>query len=180
MFMKYFLWLSLLLLANSATSTAQNKRFRIEVGLKQAIGLTKGAGSDNSPGIYINSKYRLRHAPLSLNLKVSLDHYTYRLRYYSYQGKWQNHGLRANSLAILPGINRHWTLSNKISWHAGISLGLSFDNLNTGVFNEGFQTHAVLAPQVGIDFWKRVNLSARYYITHPDFTRLMVGIGYTF
>ena len=86
-----------------------------------------------------------------------------------------------STLAIVPGVNYLFPLkTKKVLPYVGLGTGISFDNFGKGVFGHGMHLHPVLVPKVGIQFFKHLDVTFRYYITHPDFDRLMVGIGYTF
>ena len=47
-------------------------------------------------------------------------------------------------------------------------------------FNEGYKLHFAVAPQVGIRFINHINVYLQYYVTHKDFSRLVLGVGYVF
>ena len=62
----------------------------------------------------------------------------------------------------------------------GLGTGVSIDNIDVGVFNEGYKLHFAVAPQVGIRFINHINVYLQYYVTHKDFSRLVLGVGYVF
>jgi len=152
-------------------SSQAQRKFRFGLGLNYPIPIEKGCNDLSYPGIYLNASYRLTdriNVDLGLhgekcasNLDTSIE--------------------ETSTLAIIPGVNYLFPLkTKKVLPYVGLGTGISFDNFGKGVFGSGMRLHPVLVPKVGIQFFKHLDVTFRYYITHPDFDRLMVGIGYTF
>ncbi len=94
--------------------------------------------------------------------------------------QYANSPFNGRSLSLIPSLNYKFPMSEKSSFYAGLGAGISADNMDVGVFNEGCETHFVVAPQIGAEFFRHLNLSAQYNITQKDFCRLMFGVGYVF
>ena len=70
--------------------------------------------------------------------------------------------------------------NESVDSYVGLGTGVSIDNIDVGVFNEGYKLHFAVAPQVGIRFINHINVYLQYYVTHKDFSRLVLGVGYVF
>lgn len=157
-----------------STAFAQDKKISLEVGLNYPIGFQRNGNKENHIGFYANGAYKFYNSPLRANLKLSYDSYTVVKKAQSgspYNGR---------SLSLIPSVNYDFAISSNSVFYAGVGAGLSIDNLDKGVFNEGNQSHFVFAPQIGFKLIKHINISAQYNITHKDYSRFMMGIGYIF
>lgn len=94
--------------------------------------------------------------------------------------EYTNSPFNGRSIVILPAVNYNFPVSSKLEFYAGVGAGVTLDNTDRGVFNTGMKAHAVVAPQVGMNVFKHLNVSAQYSITQKDFSRLMLGVGYIF
>lgn len=158
----------------SVMAFAQEKRVRIEAGLNYPIGLQKEGNEENHIGLYVAGAYRFADSPLSVNLKLSYDSYTV------VQPEYYNSPFNGRSLSLMAAALYHHPVSSKINVYGGAGIGVSVDNTNTGVFNVGHEYHLMVTPQIGVELFKHINVSAQYHISHKDFSRLMIGIGYIF
>lgn len=163
-----------LLLGISCMAFAQKKTFQIETGLTYPIGLEKDGNKENHIGFYANGIYNFSNSPLSAKLRLSYDSYTVVMNEYS------NSPFNGRSVVILPSINYNFPISSQVEFYAGAGVGITLDNMDRGVFNNGKKCHTVFAPQLGVNVIKHFNISAQYNITHKDFSRLMLSIGYIF
>lgn len=162
------------LLGTSCLMFAQKKTVQVEAGLTYPIGLKKDGNKENHIGIYTNGIYNFSNSPLSAKLRLSYDSYTVVMNEYS------NSPFNGRSLVILPSISYNFPTSSKVEFYAGVGAGVSIDNMDRGVLNNGNKCHAVFAPQLGVNIIKHFNISAQYNITNKDFSRLMLGVGYIF
>ena len=93
-------------------------------------------------------------------------------------------GYKENHVGFyLNGIYRFSTNPLSVNLKLGYesyTIGVSIDNIDVGVFNEGYKLHFAVAPQVGIRFINHINVYLQYYVTHKDFSRLVLGVGYVF
>ena len=80
----------------------------------------------------------------------------------------------------MPAANCHFLRNESVDSYVGLGTGVSIDNIDVGVFNEGYKLHFAVAPQVGIRFINHINVYLQYYVTHKDFSRLVLGVGYVF
>lgn len=158
----------------SCMTYAQKKTVQVETGLNYPIGLVKDGNKENHLGFYLKGIYNLSNSPLSAGLKISYESYTVVMNSAYLKP------LNGRSLLIQPAVVYNFPTSSKIECYAGTGLGAGIDNLETGVFNEGHKCHVVISPQVGVNIIKHFNISAQYNITHKDFSRLMVSVGYIF
>ncbi len=164
-----------ILLAIVAHSNAQRK-FSIGIGLNYPIGLERHGYEENRIGYYLDGCYRINDK-LDIDLSVSAEGYTSVFRDY----EWGTTVYDCSSLAIVAGLNRSFALKTQaVKPYIGIGLGSSLDNMGTGVFNEGMRCHLTLVPKAGVLLVKHIHVFAKYYITHPDFQRFIVGLGYRF
>lgn len=164
----------LLLLGFSYMAFAQKRTVQVEAGLTYPIGLKKEGNKENHIGFYANGIYNFSNSPLSAKLRLSYDSYTVVMNEYS------NSPFNGRSFVVLPSINYNFPASSKVEFYAGVGAGVTIDNMDRGVFNNGKKYHAVFAPQLGVNIINHFNISAQYNITHKDFSRLMIGIGYIF
>lgn len=171
--MKTFFTL-LLMLSLSFVAFAQKKTFQVETGINYPIGLVKDGNKENHIGFYINGTYNFHNNPLSAKLKVSYESYTVVMNEYT------NSPFNGRSIVILPALNYNFPLSSQVEFYTGAGVGVTIDNMNRGVFNEGRKYHVLFSPQVGVNIIKHFNISAQYSITQKDFSRLMIGVGYIF
>lgn len=125
-------------------------------------------------GLYLNGIYNIKDNPLSVKLRVSYESYSIVMKEYT------NSPFNGRSIVILPAVNYNFPVSSKLEFYAGVGAGVTLDNTDRGVFNTGMKAHAVVAPQVGMNVFKHLNVSAQYSITQKDFSRLMLGVGYIF
>lgn len=181
--MKHALLL-LLSVAISTLSFAQEKpqkRFQFELGLNSSHPLGKLTTPRPKVLFYLNGTYRLPEKPLSIKLKISFDKYTYSTPFVFYPGI----GLimtktEVRSLTIIPSLNYHWRLHRHVALYTGMGTGVSFGNHDAGVFNAGFKTRLNVAPQVGIELFRHLNVSAQCVLTNNTSSRLMLHLGYMF
>lgn len=154
------------------SAQAQHK-FRFGLGLNYPIPIEEGGNKNSSVSIYLNASYRLTDR-INIDFGVHSENYTTN-RDGRYEGSY--------SLAVVPGANYLFPLkTEKVLPYVGLGTGISFDfdNAYDGFSSPTVRVHPVLVPKVGIQFFKHLDVTFRYYITHPNFDRLMVGIGYTF
>ena len=153
---------------------AQKKTVQIETGLNYPIGFVKDGNKENHIGLYINGIYNFSNSPLSAKLRISYESYTVAMKEYL------NSPFNGRSIVVLPSVSYNFPISSRVAFYAGAGVGVTFDNMNRGVFNNGMECHAVFAPQVGVNIINHFNVSAQYSITQKDFSRLMLGVGYIF
>lgn len=168
------IFLLFLLMCNVSLVSAQEKKFRFELGVNYPIDLRKNGFKESHIGIYLNETYNLSDNPLSVSMKLSYESYTMHITNYS------NNPYNGRSISLVPSVNYHFGKNQKVKFHVGIGTGVSVDNIETGVFNAGYKYHLVVVPQIGVRFINHINLSLQYNITHKDFSRLMLGVGYVF
>ena len=163
-----------LLFGISCMAFAQKKTFQIETGLNYPIGLVKDGNKENHIGFYVNGIYNFSSSPLSAKLRVSYESYTVVMNEYT------NSPFNGRSFVILPSVNYNFPMSSQVEFYTGAGVGVTIDNMDRGVFNNGKKCHAIFSPQLGVNIIKHFNISAQYNITQKDFSRLMIGVGYIF
>ena len=154
------------------SAQAQHK-FRFGLGFNYPIPIEEGGNKNSSVSIYLNASYRLTD-------RINIDFGVHSESYTTNDDGWYE---GSYSLAVVPGANYLFPLkTKKVLPYVGLGTGISFDfdNAYDGFSSPTVRVHPVLVPKVGIQFFKHLDVTFRYYITHPDFDRLMVGIGYTF
>ena len=154
------------------SAQAQHK-FRFGLGLNYPIPIEKGGNKNSHLSAYLQASYRLTDR-FNIDFGVHSESYTTNDDGW-YEGSY--------SLAVVPGANYLFPLkTKKVLPYVGLGTGISFDfdNVYDGFSSPTVRVHPVLVPKVGIQFFKHLDVTFRYYITHPNFDRLMVGIGYTF
>ena len=157
-----------------AMAFAQKKKVQFEVGINYPLGFGQDANKENRVGIYFNGTRNFSESPLSVKLRLSYESYTVVMNQYA------NSPFNGRSLSLIPSLNYNFPMSEKSSFYAGLGAGISADNIDSGVFNDGCETHFVVAPQIGAEFFRHINVSAQYNITQKDFCRLMFSVGYVF
>jgi hypothetical protein len=159
----------------SCAVSAQEKTFRFEAGLNYPFVWRAYGDKNQKIGVYFNGIYKSNESPLDYSFKISYENYTHVFKV----GEWI-YAIDARSLSFIPSVNYNFGSKN-INLYAGLGAGLSVDNgLGGGVFNEGFKCHIAVVPQAGLRLYKHFNLSAQYYITHKEYQRLLVSVGYIF
>ena len=88
----------------------------------------------------MNGIYNYSNSPLSAKLRISFDNYTVIMNEYN------NSADDGRSLVVLPSINYNFPKLSKVEFYAGLCAGITIDNMNRGVFNEGRKCCAVVAP----------------------------------
>ena len=171
---KVCMLLLLLFICNIGLVLAKGRRFGFELGANYPIGLQKNGYKENHVGFYLNGIYRFPTNPLSVNLKLGYESYTIVLNNTS------NSLFNGRSLSLMPTANYHFLRNESVDSYVGLGTGVSIDNIDVGVFNEGYKLHFAVAPQVGIRFINHINVYLQYYVTHKDFSRLVLGVGYVF
>ena len=167
---KVCMLLLLLFICNIGLVLAQGRRFGFELGANYPIGLQKNGYKENHVGFYLNGIYRFPTNPLSVNLKLGYESYTIVLNNTS------NSLFNGRSLSLMPTANYHFLRNESVDSYVGLGTGVSIDNIDVGVFNEGYKLHFAVAPQVGIRFINHINVYLQYYVTHKDFSRLVLGL----
>jgi hypothetical protein len=161
----------------SCAVSAQEKTFRFEAGLNYPFVLKEYGDENQKVGVYFNGIYKPNKSPLDYSFKISYENYTHVFR--AGEEKWL-YAIDARSLSFIPSANYNFGFKS-MNLYAGLGAGLSVDNgLGGGVFNEGFKCHIAIVPQAGLRLCKHFNLSAQYYITHKEYQRLLVNVGYIF
>ena len=166
--------LSVLALGICSFTFAQKKKVQFEAGINYPLGFGEDANKENHIGLYFNGTYNFSESPLNVKLRLSYESYTVVMNQYA------NSPFNGRSLSLIPSLNYNFPMSEKSSFYAGLGAGISADNTDSGVFNDGCEMHFVVAPQIGAEFFRHLNLSAQYNITQKDFCRLMFGVGYVF
>lgn len=161
----------LLSLISTFYCIAQDKKFNFETGLNYSFALRSQGSTESRMGIFINGIYNLDDK-LNANMMVDLEGYT------SYDSDKFTH--KGRSMTIVPGINYNFISESKFKPYAGIGLGMSIDNVDTGVFNSGRKCRIVVTPTIGITMWKHLDVFTKYNISTKDFSRMVIGIGYRF
>lgn len=163
--------LGLLFMAGSLS--AQEKPFSFEMGVNYPMGLQKNGFEENRLGFFFGGEYRLPQTKLGINLHLSYESYTVFPigDALAYNGR---------SIALIPSLSYWFKGVWKIKPYAAIGVGVSVENIGTGVFNEGYACHLAVVPKIGIRVVKHIDLFAQYYVSHRDFSRLIIGCGYVF
>ena len=154
-------------------SAQAQRKFRFGLGLNYPIPIEKGGNKSSHLSAYLQASYRLTDR-FNVDFGVHSESYT------TNNDGWY---VGSYSLAVVPGANYLFPLkTEKVLPYVGLGTGISFDfdSVSDGLSGPKMRVHPVLVPKVGIQFFKHLDVTFRYYITHPDFDRLMVGIGYTF
>lgn len=154
-------------------SAQAQRKFRFGLGLNYPIPIEKGGNQSSHLSAYLQASYRLTDR-FNVDFGVHSESYT------TNDDGWY---VGSYSLAVVPGANYLFPLkTKKVLPYVGLGTGISFDfdNAYDGFSSPTVRVHPVLVPKVGIQFFKHLDVTFRYYITHPNFDRLMVGIGYTF
>lgn len=154
-------------------SAQAQRKFRFGLGLNYPIPIEKGGNTSSHLSAYLQASYRLTDR-FNVDFGVHSESYT------TNDDGWY---VGSYSLAVVPGANYLFPLkTKKVLPYVGLGTGISFDfdNAYDGFSSPTMRVHPVLVPKVGIQFFKHLDVTFRYYITHPNFDRLMVGIGYTF
>ncbi len=167
-------WILLMMFSFSCVAFAQKKPFQIETGLNYPIGLKKDSNSENRIGLYLSGTYNFFNSPLSAKLKLSYESYSVAMEEYT------NSPFNGRSFVVLPSINYNFPISSHMDSYIGAGVGVTVDNMNRGVFNDGKKCYALLSPQLGVILLRHFNISAQYIITRKDFSRLMISVGYIF
>lgn len=152
-------------------SVQAQSKFRFGLGFNCPIPIEEGGNINSHISLYLNASYRLTDR-INVDFGVHSENYT---------TNDDGQDISSYSLAIVPGANYLFPLkTKKVLPYVGLGAGISFDSYGNGLFGPTMRVHPVLVPKVGIQFFKHLDVTFRYYITHPDYDRLMVGIGYTF
>lgn len=167
-----FMFLMTLLFVCNGLS-AKEKKVRFGMGLNYPIGLEKDGFEESHIGVYLAGMYNFSNSPFSLDINMSYESYTIfpNGSIYPYNGV---------SLAVIPSVIYNLKKGKNVQPYVGLGTGVSVDNIETGVFNSGYAYHFSVVPKIGIRVFNHIDITAKYYITHKDFPRLMVGCGYTF
>lgn len=70
------IFLLFLLMCNVSLVSAQEKKFRFELGVNYPIDLQKNGFKESHIGIYLNETYNFSGNPLSVSMKLSYESYT--------------------------------------------------------------------------------------------------------
>lgn len=167
-------FLALVCLGVFAMTFAQKKTFQMELGVNYPIGLEKHGFKESHIGFFLNGKCSLFNSPLNANLKLSYDSYTIVDKEYG------NSTSNGRTLYLMPSLNYSFPLSSKSAFYAGAGAGISANNINKGVFNDGTEYLFIAAPQIGLELFNHVNTGAQYNLAKESFSRLMVSVGYMF
>lgn len=163
-----------LLLACALQVSAQHK-VEFGLGLNYPIPLEKHGAEENHVGVFLDLVYN-HNERLNFDFSINVEGYTSvdKLTNYTFVSD-------AASMSILPSANYLWPISSKaFKPYTGIGIGASLDNLGSGVFNNGMQTHLIVVPKVGARIVKHIDFNVKYYITQRDFIRCMASLGYIF
>lgn len=153
--------------------SAQEKKFRFEFGINYPIGLKKDGFEENRIGVYLKEVYNIPNSAFSVDLNLSFESYTIfpNNSRFPYDGR---------SVAVISSAIYNFKKEGWVKPYVGLGAGVSIDNIGTGVFNSGYKHHLAIVPKAGIRIFNHINITAMYYLTHEDFSRLMIGCGYTF
>lgn len=88
--------------------------------------------------------------------------------------------ISGSSISLIPSFNYHLNKTGVVRYYLGAGMGVSVDNLEAAVFNEGHAYHFAVVPQAGMRIAKHIHTFVQYYITNKEFNRLMIGVGYIF
>lgn len=153
------------------TVFSQERKIKLELGANYPLGLNSKTNAENHIGFYVSGIYDFHNNPFSLNIKLSYDSYTINKDDYNYNGR---------STYLLPYIDYNIKISNKTSFYVGMGAGISADNINKGVFNNGYKIRFLASPQIGMLFYNHIKVSSQYIISNKNTSRLMLGVGYMF
>ncbi len=145
-------------------------RFDMEGGFQIPILGATIAGSDYSISNYafFEGRWQLKKLPINIGFnfsctEVSQDNgYTYD-NYYS-------------AIPILAVTDYQFGRGKDVNPYVGMGVGVSINQLN----DNSSEVHFAATPRFGIRFFKFINLQLGYLITHRDYSRMYVNIGFYF
>lgn len=162
-------------LATTIPTFAQ-QGFKLTTGLNYGLPILKNANEKARIGLFLTPEYRFRQSNLGLAVHLSFDQYAGKrpqeLAYYNPSNM--------RSVAVIPTLNYYWSSTSIAQPFAGVGLGASVDNAETGVFNPGHTTRLVTMGTAGVTLWRHLQLSLQYKLSAQTATRLQATVGYTF
>lgn len=151
------------------------KKLHFELGLNYPISIEQYGGKESHIGGLLDGIYNINK---NTNIDVCINYESYTSILKKENLKFINNG---RSLSLIPGVNYILDLKeDALKPYFGIGIGASFDNTDTGIFNEGMKCHVVFSPKIGLQAVKHIDIFARYNITHKNFNRFIIGVGYIF
>lgn len=90
--------------------------------------------------MYLNDIYNFPNNPFILNLELGYENYTVK------PNNGSNIPLDGRSLSFMPIADYRFWENKFVVFCASLRTGISFDNIDVGVFNEGYELRFVVAP----------------------------------
>ena len=165
---------SLILMSVAIAASAQRKRYQAESGFNYPLSLRKDGYKESRVGFTFGGFYNYRDSPISVGLRFGFESYTI------VQEQYMNIPFDGRSFSVVPLLRYNFFLSPKTIVYTGGGVGLSVDNENAGLPDDGRRLRLLVSPLIGIELWGHISLSAQYHFTAKDRSRLMVGVSYVY
>lgn len=155
-------------------ASAQRKRYQSETGLNYPLSLQKGGYEESHVGFTFGGFYNYRDSPISVGFRFGFESYT------MVHEQYMNIPFDARSLSAVPLLRYNFFLSpNAIAYTCG-GAGLSVDNINAGLPDDGRRLRPLASSLIGIELWGYISVSAQLNLSTQSRSRLMIGASYVF
>lgn len=168
--------LILLFLVSSCVAAAQSrevKKMSFEFGGSYSLAANRNGAKqiDGSFGGYFECRYNLDRLPVDLGLHLGVT--TFKRDFFFMTPDYRTFStLAVGDYVFMRG--------HKISPFVGLGLGVSFSNVATGIFNEGYITSATCMPRIGIRMLNHISLSLDYQVIQTDYSHANLRLGVYF
>lgn len=151
------------------------QHIRFELGVNHAIGMPEFNSRESGIGAYGTLHLVLPFSPISVGTTVSYENYTF---YKAVQGG--STSFDAQGLIIYPYAAYTFKGCKYFVPYIGLGAGVSLDNVENNLFDDGAKRHFALIPLLGIRLVNHLTLSLRYTVLPADYSRLSFNIGLIF
>ena len=159
------------------SASAQQHKVRVEAGVNFPVKIDRYGYTSNKLGLFLGGQYQYND---NLFFGASLNYERYSC------DKPYNENIimvyETHSISFIPSVDYFVDVKTSfIKPFVGLGAGVSFDKMGNKRFSkETTDCHAVLAPRIGVRLWNHLDVFGRYAVTHKDYDRLTIGIGYVF
>ena len=179
-----------ILLALGNAGFSQIKKFNYEFGLSSSlVGIAKsGRKISGNIGEYFEFRYNMKTTPVDIALLLDISSFDRRfafdvlvdssipdLKYVTFSADMEY--IAFNVIVVGDYVFRR---GKSFEPFVGLGTGISFGNVETGIFNEGTKTSPCLMPRAGVRIIRHFSLSADYLITHKDYSQVNFRLGFYF
>ncbi len=154
---------------------AYAQHLRFELGASHSMSMPDMESRESGVGAFGTIHLMLPFSPIAVGTTVSYENYTVHKNLHGGSVDYDGQGM-----TIYPHATYTFRGCKYFVPYLGLGAGLSFDNIEGDLFEDGTERNFAVVPMLGVRFVNHIKLSMRYTILPDDYSRLSFNVGLIF